>query len=185
MLLSQNFNGLAKRLCLPSGGSIISQEQEGRWKGWTLEMPDALITLVFHVLSLLLRKKKPIFPLSRCQIYASNSTDRHYIQPRHKDNSPVCRWCHVLDGRTVYSVWKLVRITSGFNIWLSLFFSNTTRFCVSEERCCVRPLMLLLLATNTPKNSDQGLQSRGEHQHLSFDVYFLKQCHAFHGQAYS
>lgn len=30
-LLSQNFNGLAKRLLLPSGGAIISQEQVGRW----------------------------------------------------------------------------------------------------------------------------------------------------------
>lgn len=31
-LLSQNFNGLAKRLLLPSGGAIISQEQVGCWK---------------------------------------------------------------------------------------------------------------------------------------------------------
>lgn len=62
ILLSQNFNGLAKRPRLPSGGAIISHQQAGCWEDGTVETRVALAPLALQ--------KKPVFPLSRRQINA-------------------------------------------------------------------------------------------------------------------
>lgn len=135
ILPSQDFNGLAKRLRRPSGGSIISQ-QIGCWKG--LIVGDARRFDYTHIscLESSVVEEKTVFSLLCRLIYASNWLDIQYIQPKHKDNSTVCRWCHVLDGRTVYSVWKLGWITSGFNIRLSPFVLNTPCFCVRGTLLC-------------------------------------------------
>lgn len=133
ILLSQNFNGLAKRLHRPSGGSIISQKI-GCWKGFIVG--DACCFDYTHISCLessVMGKKR--FSLS-CAVRFMLALDIQDIQPKHKDNSTVCWWCHALDGRTVYSVWKLGWITSGFNIRLSPFVINAPCFCVRGALLC-------------------------------------------------
>lgn len=82
ILLSQNFNGLAKRLRRPSGGSIISQ-QIGCWKGF--RVGDACRFDYTHIscLESSVMEKKTVFSLLCRPIYAGNSLDIQYIRPKH------------------------------------------------------------------------------------------------------